>query len=168
MNVLDILKYGNLTLLGSVRDVPEEEWYTADVCGWWSVKDILAHMTSFELWHGDVLDTFLGAEVGTYMLSMAGGGEKFNQVQVARRSEMNVKDVLEEYKDAHGRLMQLAAQVPAETYPQNGTIPWYGTEYCLDDFLVYSNYAHKREHSAQVNVFKDKLKAEGKIATPEE
>lgn len=159
MNVMDILKYGNLTLLGSVKQIPEPEWKTPDVCGWWSVKDIMAHMTSFELWHVEVLETILGIEAGTYMQEMSQGGEKFNQIQVARRTDMSVSDLLEEYTEAHSRLMELSGRIPGETYRQNGTIPWYGSEYCLDDFIVYSNYAHKREHSAQVNVFKDKLEA---------
>ena len=30
-----------------------------------------------------------------------------------------------------------------------------------DDFIVYSFYGHKREHMAQVNVFKDTLKQRG-------
>jgi hypothetical protein len=47
MNVLDILKYGNLTLLKSVEDLPEEKWEVGGVCGVWSVKDIMAHLSSF-------------------------------------------------------------------------------------------------------------------------
>jgi hypothetical protein len=31
-------------------------------------------------------------------------------------------------------------------------------EYSLDDYIVYSSYGHKREHGAQINVFKDTLK----------
>jgi hypothetical protein len=41
--------------------------------------------------------------------------------------------------------------------PKPGTLPWYGPEYALDDFIVYSYYGHKREHSAQINVFRDQL-----------
>jgi hypothetical protein len=161
MNVIDILKYGDLTLLGTIKGIPEEEWKTPNVCGWWSVKDIMAHMISYELLHADVLDTFLGAEPGAYMREMAQGGEKFNQVQVARRKDVSVSGVMGEYKDSHNRVMELAERIPPETYRQNGTIPWYGVEYCLDDFIVYTNYAHKREHSAQVNIFRDKLKQRG-------
>jgi hypothetical protein len=30
-------------------------------------------------------------------------------------------------------------------------------EYALDDFIVYQYYGHKREHCAQIAVFRDKL-----------
>ena len=39
-----------------------------------------------------------------------------------------------------------------------GTLPWYGPEYDLEDFIAYTFYGHKREHMAQVNVFLDTLK----------
>jgi hypothetical protein len=40
---------------------------------------------------------------------------------------------------------------------QNGALPWYGAEYDLEDFIAYSFYGHKREHTAQINVFRDAL-----------
>ena len=38
-----------------------------------------------------------------------------------------------------------------------GTLPWDGEDYALDDFLVYGYYGHKREHSAQIAAFRDRL-----------
>lgn len=52
--------------------------------------------------------------------------------------------------------MALVAQIPAETARLTGTLPWYGAEYALDDFVVYTFYGHKREHSAQIAVFRDR------------
>jgi hypothetical protein len=54
-------------------------------------------------------------------------------------------------------VMSQIAQIPAEKLREAGTLPWYGMEYSLDDFLVYTYYGHKREHSAQVDAFRDKL-----------
>jgi hypothetical protein len=31
-------------------------------------------------------------------------------------------------------------------------------EYALDDYIVYAYYGHKREHSAQIAVFRDLVK----------
>jgi uncharacterized damage-inducible protein DinB len=157
MNVSDILKYGNLTLLQSVDGLPETNWVVAGVCGVWSVKDILAHMTSYEHLLAEVLDTYLGAEFGPTMSGMAQTGDEWNDIQVERRQGMSVADVLAEYGEAHQKVMALAAQIPAQTYRENGTMPWYGAGYCLDDFIVYTNYAHKREHSAQIMVYRDQL-----------
>jgi hypothetical protein len=158
VNVLDILKYGHQTLLKSVAGLPEPDCEVSGVCGVWSVKDIMAHMTSYEHLLAEVLNTFLGAEFGPYMSEMAQTGDAFNDVQVERRQNRSMAEVLAEYNDAHSQVMELAARIPAETYRANGTMPWYGAEYCLDDYIVYTDYAHKREHSAQVNVYRDQLK----------
>jgi hypothetical protein len=157
MNVLDILKYGHQTLLKSVEELPEADWKVGGVCGVWSVKDIIAHMASYEHLMAEVLSTFLDGGPTPYMEEMARSGQEFNDVLVERSRDKSVAEVLADYNDAHSRVMTLAAQISAETYRENGTIPWYGPEYCLDDFIVYNNYAHKREHSAQIDVYRDQL-----------
>ena len=51
-------------------------------------------------------------------------------------------------------------RLPAKRHTQfreNGTLPWYGAEYSLDDFIVYTYYGHKREHAAQIAAFRDHL-----------
>lgn len=158
MNVLDILKYGDRTLLGSVKGLSEEECAVGGVCGWWSVKDIMAHMLSYEIMLLEVLNGFLDGGEQPVMEEMAKLGNGFNDVFVGRYKEKSMADVVKEYRQAHDELMRVAAEVPADLYPRNGTIPWYGMEYCLDDLIVYNNYAHKREHSAQVMVYRDTLK----------
>jgi len=157
MNVLDILKYGNLTLLGSVEGLAESDWEVGGVCGVWSVKDIMAHLASYEHMLAEVLDTFLGAEFGLTLNERARLGNAWNDIQVERRRDKTMSDVLAEYHEVHGRVIELAAQIPDEKYRENGTIPWYGPEYCLDDLIVYTSYGHKREHSAQIMVYRDQL-----------
>jgi hypothetical protein len=157
MNVLDILKYGNLTLQKSVEGLPEENWEVGGVCGVWSVKDIMAHLASYEHMLAEALDTFLGAEFGPTMNEMAQMGGEWNDTQVERRKDKSVAEVRAEYNQVHARVLELAARVPGEKYSENGAIPWYGPEYCLDDFIVYTSYGHKREHSAQIMVYRDQL-----------
>jgi hypothetical protein len=163
MNVLDILKYGDQTLMRSVKDLPESDWEVGGVCGVWSVKDIVAHLSSYELLLADVLRTFLDGGPTPNLDEMARLRGNFNDDMVARRRQMTMAEVVTEYGAAQAEVMGLAAQVPPETYRQNGTLPWYGLEYCLDDYVVYTNYAHKREHSAEINVYRDQLKRAGKL-----
>ena len=68
-----------------------------------------------------------------------------------------MKEVLGAYNDAHAQVMSMVTQLPSETLRQPGTLPWYGEVYALDDFLVYAYYGHKREHSAQIAAFRDRL-----------
>lgn len=156
MHAVDVLMYGNRTLMMALDKVPEDAWETGGVCGWWSVKNIVAHLASFEHMLEDVLCLFL--EGGSTETLEAWGRSDFNDLQVANRQDMTPKEVLKEYQQAYEHNMSLAKEIPAEKWAETGALPWYGKEYDLEDFIAYTFYGHKREHSAQVNVFTDQFK----------
>jgi hypothetical protein len=157
MNAVDILKYGHLTVLRTVEDLPPDAWETGGVCGVWTTKDIIAHLASFEHVLVEILTSFLDGGDTPYLKDYTAGPE-FNDAEVKKRKHLTAVQVLAEYNDTQAETMMLAARIPPETWRQNGTLPWYGAEYSLDDFIVYTFYGHKREHTAQINVFKDRLK----------
>lgn len=158
MNTLDIIKYGHLTMVAALEKVEFSDWETPGVCGIWGVKDIVAHLASYELWHVEVLNEILGISTPTPIMdSRAEHGDLFNDVEVEKRRELTPQDVFDEYRAGQSQVISLARKVPAARFTENGTLPWYGAEYCLNDFLVYTSYGHKREHSAQVNAYRDQL-----------
>jgi hypothetical protein len=89
------------------------------------------------------------AEVGKH------GLENVNTVEVGKRQNTPGADVVRELDAVNQRVMSLVPQIDVETWRKVGTLPWYGAEYSLEDYIVYAAYGHKREHSAQINVFKD-------------
>lgn len=158
MNTGDVLKYGHQTVLRTLEGLPETAWATPDVCGIWSVKDIIAHLASYEQTLVEVLAGFLEGGPTPYMDKFGTVGPlQFNDDEVALRHNKTVAEVLAEFNDTYAQTITLAARIPSETYRQNGALPWYGPEYDLDDFIVYTFYGHKREHSAQIAVFRDQL-----------
>ena len=48
MNAVDILKFGQQTVLHTIDSFPDSAWETTGACGVWSVKDIIAHLASYE------------------------------------------------------------------------------------------------------------------------
>ena len=159
MNARDILFYGHRTVLHSLALVPEGEWETEGVCGWWPVKLIIAHLASYEQLLVEVLNSFLdGGSTPVLDQHNSIDGDAFNDVQVRQRMGKSSAEVLAEYKEAHAHTMELFVRIPVGTLRQVGTIPWYGKEYALDDLIVYQYYGHKREHTAQVNVFTDQFR----------
>jgi uncharacterized protein (TIGR03083 family) len=159
MNTIDVLKHGHLALLQAVENVPDAEWETPGVCGTWSVKEILAHLASYEQALVEVLNALLAEQTDPppLVLALLTNPQAFNDSQVAQRQSETPTAVLAEYKAAQAQTLSLAAQIPAELFHQNGALPWYGETYDLDDFLAYTYYGHKREHSAEINVFCDRL-----------
>lgn len=154
MNATDILRYGHQTVLRAVDGLPYDAWNVQGVVGVWTLRDVMAHLASFEQVLVDVLSVTLNPTQPTPTLDLFVGREKFNDEQVALRQGKTPAEVFEEYQRWHAQAVTLAAQIPLETYRTPGVLPWYGAEYDLDDFLVYTYYGHKREHAAQIALFK--------------
>jgi len=157
MNATDILKYGQLTALQAIDGFPEGAWELAGACGAWSVKDIVAHLASYERVLVDVLTTFVDGGPTPTLSEFMEQGDRFNDIEVSRRKEKTRQEVLVEFADTHSQVMLLLAKIPAGRLREVGTLPWYGMDYALDDVLVYMYYGHKREHSAQIAAFRDQL-----------
>lgn len=147
MHATDVLRYGHLTLTGTLERVPEGRWELAGACGVWSVKDIVAHLASYELVLVSLLEHLIEGRPGAFASPF---DADFNDGQVAQRRGLSSREALAEYQGAHARAIAFAGQLRPEAFRQAGLLPWYGAAYDLEDFLVYTYYGHKREHSAQI------------------
>ena len=155
MNSVDILQYGHETVKEAVADLPHQEWQVAGVCGHWSVKEIVDHLASFEQLLVEVLTSLLEEAPPTPTLQRLLVDEaQFNDDEVARRHDLTVEESWLAYETAHQTADSLLTQIPLEGQRLNGTLPWYGDSYDLEDFLVYTYYGHKREHCAQIDLFR--------------
>lgn len=157
MNATDILKYGQQTVLQAIEGFPEIAWETPGACGVWSVKDIIAHLASYEVVLVDILSGFVARQPTPSLDTFTESDGRFNDTEVEKRKRRTVHEILDEFSDAHAQVMELAARIRPEMFRHTGTLPWYGMEYSLDDVLVYMYYGHKREHSAQIAALRDRL-----------
>jgi hypothetical protein len=159
MNTESILKYGHETVMSTLNGLPQATWETPGVCGIWSVKEIMAHLASFEHMLADVLRSLLGEEATPTLDKFRSDPQQFNDTEVEARRKMSVEEVLADYADTQARTAELLAQIPSARRRLNGTLSWYGEEFDLEDFITYTFYGHKREHSAQIAAFRDRLTA---------
>lgn len=65
---------------------------------------------------------------------------QFNDTEVDARKGRTVMDILAEYDIIHAQVMSLITWMPEEVLRQTETLPWYGVQYALDDFIVYAFY----------------------------
>lgn len=157
MNAVEIMRNGHRTVLEAVDGLDASHWQTPGACGEWTVKDIIAHLASYERVLVEVLDDLVNDGAVTPTLDRIGEGRaSFNDDEVAKRRDDSVDEVLAEYKNAHVEVMALADRVPAGAWTEDGVLPWYGDAYDLDDFIAYTFYGHKREHCAQIAAFRDR------------
>jgi hypothetical protein len=154
MNALDILHYGDREVRGAFDGLAPADWNRTGVTRRWSPKDVLAHLASFEIVLEDVLKSVAGEKTSSTFDQFTKEHAAFNDAEVEARRSRPADEILGEYGAAHERVMELARRLGPERLREVGTIPWYGAGYSLDDFIVYANYAHKREHCAQVKRFR--------------
>ena len=157
MHTLDVLNYGTMTFLQTLQNLPAVNWQTPNVCGVWSVKDIIAHLTSFEHILSEALELAGGTRdgYGPTLKAWFRNGQVFNDQQVADRAALSPEATLADYAAAQAQTMTLAAALPPEAWQRTGFLRAYGAEYDPEDFITYALYGHKREHAAQIAVFRD-------------
>lgn len=155
MNAPEVLKYGNSWFLETLQGIPEGKLEEVGVAGTWSVKDILSHITSYEIILINTLREFI--QNGKSVINPIKDDQKFNDNEVSKRKNKDFNEILSEYNKAHEDIMALIFKITPQKCLEKGTLVWYGKEYSLDDYLVYAYYGHKREHGAQIALFRDKL-----------
>ncbi len=148
MNAVDVLMYGQRTILATMGRYRPDDW-SRIALGVWTSKDLLGHLGAFEVRFADVLATFVDAPVVSGLLDA--DPRTFNDDQAAVRADWTIERITDEFLTAHQRVMAHAGALPAERWREVGTIPWYGPEYSLDDLVVYQMYGHKREHDPQLS-----------------
>ena len=156
MNAADILPYGHLEVTKGFEGLAPIDWKRVGVTSRWSPQQLLAHLASYELVLGDVLEELLGRGPTPTLDAFRTAHGDFNDAQVAARATRSPQEIVAEYAEAHERVMKLAREAGAQRLAAAGAIPWYGPQYAVDDFIVYANYAHKREHCAQLKQFRQR------------
>jgi hypothetical protein len=161
MHASDILKYGHSFILHAVEGLNLEtpDWDISGACGVWSMREIIAHLATFEIGLIEVCQLLLDENSPTpFLQQMRSYGVEFNDYQVGLRSKQTPAESWQEYESNFEKCLALFNQIPVEKHRQTGILAWYGSEYDLEDFPVYMYYGHKREHGAQINAFRDILK----------
>lgn len=158
MHPVDILKYGHQTIVQSVDGLAKPDWNISGACGVWSVREIIAHLATFELFLIEILQSVQDEDAPTPLLKQyAEEGLAFNDNQVALRKDQTVSETWAEYEEGFNKSLEIFSQISIDKHRDTGLLAWYGNEYDLEDFLVYTFYGHKREHGAQINAFRDIL-----------
>lgn len=159
MNSMDVLRYGHQTVVRTLDGLVDPDWLVPGACGVWSVKDIIAHLASYEVVLGEVLESLISGVPTPTLDRLVTDNEHFNTVEVSARRSLSVQDAWADYESGFRQAIGLLAEVPVVLRRRNGALPWYGMEYDLEDYLVYTFYGHKREHTAQIAFYRDVLKS---------
>jgi hypothetical protein len=144
------LNQGFKAFLDCLGKLTEEELTSTQVEGVWTVKDVVAHVWSWDdeairtardwmgprKWQQDVYDE-----------------DAWNSTQVSSRAAMQLIPVVDGLTGAHRRLVHLLDSTSDEDLVQVAKAPW-GDEMPLVDFF-YEMAAHYVEHTANLKKYQE-------------
>ncbi|GAC1404596.1 MAG: hypothetical protein NVS4B12_19140 [Ktedonobacteraceae bacterium] len=157
MNIAEQLEDAHLLVIQTVDNLPELEWDIPTASGNWSVKDIVAHLTSYEHILVDVFHIFLEESPNTpYLAQFIEHNADFNQVQVGERSSHTAQQVIDEFEEAQVEVTSLLARIPSEIVEKKGTLSWY-KDCSLSDFISTLT-GHMKRHCEEIMAFRNRQK----------
>ncbi len=158
MNVAEELENAHLQVIQTLDNLPELEWDVPITENSWTVKDIIAHLASYEHVLEDVLRSFTENTPETaYVSRYIQHNDDFNKEEVSARSNSTAQQVIDEYQEVQTDTTGLLARIPAGTLEKKGTLPWYGEDRSLSDF-IRSISANIQRHCDEITAFRNREK----------
>jgi hypothetical protein len=133
-------------LEASFAGLSETEMMQPGVSGAWSVKDILAHVTSWEEEALKYLPLILAGEKTPRYASMYGGIDAFNAQVTEQRRSMSLAEVLHQRIAIHCKLIDFIGGVPEEQLA-------YETRFRHN--LRLDTYRHYLQHAEAIRKWRD-------------
>ena len=114
--LLKNLDAGWTALLDSYASMTDAEMMQPGVTGEWSVKDLIAHVTSWEEEALKHLPTILEGKRPPRYSVMYGGIDAFNAQVMAQKQTLSLAEVLRQRDEMHRRLIDFLQHVPEEEF----------------------------------------------------
>ena len=157
MTVVEQLETAHLLVIQTVDNLPELEWDMPMSDGGWTVKDTIAHITSYthlvaDMCHVVLKDASPTPSITQYIQQ----GTEFNQTQVAARSNHTAQQVIDEFEEVQAEVAGLLASIPAETIEKKGTMAGRGERSLSDSVSALST--HIQRHCDEITAFRNREK----------
>lgn len=133
--------------LNALGGMFEQDMFSVEVCGYWTVKDVMAHMLS---WDEEILRTVEHWTVERPWQDGALYDDEWNEMEVARHADMDVIALADGLTTCQRKLMQLFDQMSDEELAATSTAPW-GERMALISFLhemSLHNSTHRKDLEA--------------------
>jgi hypothetical protein len=132
------------TLLLSFADLPDSTIMVPNVVGHWSIRDVIAHITTWEEEALEALPLILqGKRLPRY--TRYGGIDAFNAREQEQKRERSLAQLRTELTTTHERLITFLENCPEDAYTS-------GSRFLKRLRLDNSN--HYREHSSQIRAWR--------------
>jgi len=139
-NILKHLDDNWQQLIESVSGLSEEELLQPNVCGTWSIRDLMNHISTWEEEAMQNIPLILSGE-STPRYSASGGIEAFNARSQQDKKDLALSRIKREFYATHQRFINYISSIPGSSFENNSR---------LAKRIRLDGYAHYAEHSAQI------------------
>jgi uncharacterized damage-inducible protein DinB len=127
----------------------EQDMFSVEVCGYWTVKDVMAHMLS---WDEEILRTVEHWTADRPWQHGALYDDEWNEFGVAQRANMDVIELADGLATCQRKLMQLFDQLSDQDLTAMSIAPW-GERMSLLSF-IYEMALHNSTHRANLETLR--------------
>jgi hypothetical protein len=137
-----------LAFKASYAGLSEEQLLEPGVTGDWSVRDIIAHVTTWDEEALKHLPTVLeGRRPPRYSVT-SGGIDRFNALMTTKKQRLPLSEVLRQLDDSHRRVIELIGRAPEDQLIRD--TPFRRR-------LRLDTYSHYRKHAAAIRRWRERL-----------
>ena len=137
-------------LKAAYAGLPDSAMTEPGVTGAWSIKDIIAHVTSWEEESLAHLPLVLeGGKPPRYSVTY-GGIDTFNALTTERNRSLSLSEVLRQRDDTHCRLIEFIRRVPEEQFSRETRFRWR---------LRLDTYSHYAKHAEAIQKWREQRPA---------
>jgi hypothetical protein len=155
--LLDLIQAEYEFVERTLEALTQEQMHVADVEGWWSVKDTVAHLS---LWMRRLLAWFAASQQCIRNIPPQEGYtwkeiDRFNDDMSAADKDRALDDVLSEFHNVYAQVLTMVEGLPEEELFNDDfadgfdDLPW--------QLIVYNTYEHFHEHIKSVREWIGKL-----------
>lgn len=146
MNVVSLWQYTHQALIGAL-DNPS---WDRELWPQHTLKDMVINLTAMEYVLCELLESLMDDGATPTLDRFVADVDHFMREELAERRKRAGDIILDEYRYIYAQTRMLMALIPSEKWRERGTLPWYGPDFSLEDFVVLFLFEHKREAVAQI------------------
>ena len=132
----------------SYAGLPKARLLEPGVAKAWSVRDILAHVSTWEEEALKYLPSILKGEKLPRYSAMYGGIDAFNAQMTAQKANLSLSEVLEQLNDTHSRLVDFIEKTPEDQFR---------TETRFRRRVRLDTYSHYPKHTEAIRKWRVRL-----------
>jgi uncharacterized damage-inducible protein DinB len=139
-------------LLETLEKIPKDELINELVEGQWTIKEIICHLTAWELTVLEPLSGFV--QINEFKPALIEDHDLWNAEQTASREAMDIQQVLDELEATRELLISEASLLSVEQWDQVLPAPW-GGQGCIANLLSGLAW-HENEHLQTIQLWRQR------------